>query len=133
MVPAEWSLLRNSKRCVVCDREATIFEGGWGWCSEDCHQWLPAQAVEAEARWGTWFKKLLTQWRQLNVRTIERLTALNKDTIRWLLWQHLGWGDDDREPNQWLRCNEPLVPNPCIPCVKEILQRIEAAEQWGSR
>lgn len=132
-VPAEWSLLRNSKRCVVCGREATIFEDGWGWCSEDCQQWLPAAAVEAEFKWGTWFKKLLTQWRQLNIRTIERLTGLNKDTIRWLLWQHLGWGDDESEPNQWLRCDEPLVPNPSIPCVKEILKRIDAAEQWGTR
>lgn len=130
-VPAEWSLLRNSKRCVVCNAEATIFEEGWGWCSDDCYQWLPPAAVEAEARWGTWFRKLLTQWRQLNVRTIERLTGLGKDTIRWLLWQHLGWGDDENEPNRWLRCDEPLVPNPRIPPVKEILRRIEAAEQWG--
>jgi hypothetical protein len=129
-VPAEWSLLRNSKHCVVCNKPAEIYENGWGWCSEDCAQWLPPAAVEAEARWGTWFRKLLTQWRQLNVRTIERLTGLNKDTIRWLLWQHLGWGDGT-ESNQWLRCNEPLVPNPRIPCVKEILRRIDAAEQWG--
>jgi len=170
-VPAEWSLLKNSKRCVVCNRSLVkeeaeveeadetedptdveevvepveeteedaeteeiepIFELGWGWCSEKCYQWLPPAAVEAEARWGIWFKKLLTQWRQLNVRTIERLTGLKQDTIRWLLWQHLGWGDDENEPNRWLRCNEPLVPNPRIPCVKEILRRIEAAEQWGN-
>jgi hypothetical protein len=173
-VPAEWSLLRNSKRCVVCNRplevqrepveaeegleleedpeppveeevsveevseeeeisiEQPIFEQGWGWCSERCHQWLPTAAVEAEARWGTWFKKLLSQWRQLNVKTIERLTGLNKDTIRWLLWQHLGW-ENSQETNQWIRCEQPLVPNPRIPCVKEIVQRIDAAEQWGKR
>jgi hypothetical protein len=132
-VPAEWSLLRNSKRCVVCDKPAEIYENGWGWCGDDCYQWLPPAAVEAEARWGTWFRKLLTQWRQLTVRTIERLTGLNKDTIRWMLWQHLGWGDGEDEPNRWLRCDEPLVPNPRIPCVKEILRRVEAAEQWGKR
>lgn len=166
-VPAEWSLLRNSKRCVVCnrplaepepeveeadpeellepeeeeqplepeeteDKPQPIFERGWGWCSEQCYQWLPPAAVEAEARWGTWFKKLLSQWRQLNVKTIERLTGLNKDTIRWMLWQHLGWGDGT-EPNQWLKCEQPLVPNPRLPRVKEILQRIEAADQWGKR
>jgi len=179
-VPAEWSLLKNSKRCVVCNRSLVkaseeaeaggeeaeadevadeveteipadeveteveveadadevaiepIFERGWGWCSEKCYQWLPPAAVEAEARWGTWFKKLLSQWRQLNVKTIERLTGLNKDTIRWLLWQHLGW-ENSQESNRWIRCEQPLVPNPRLPCVKEILERIEAAQQWGTK
>lgn len=137
-VPAEWSLLRNSKRCVVCNKPLTpdgeekpIFELGWGWCSETCYQWLPPAAAEAEARWGTWFKKLLAQWRQLNVKTIERLTGLDKDTIRWLLWQHLGWCDC-QESNRWTKCDAPLVPNPSVPCVKEILRRIDAAEQWGN-
>lgn len=131
-VPAEWSLLRNSRRCVVCDQAATQFEAGWGWCSEDCYQWLPPAAAEAEARWGTWFRKLLAQWRQLNLRTIERLTGLKRDTVRWLLWQHLGWEDNGPETKRWLRHSHPLVPNPKIPRVKEIVRRIAAAEQWGS-
>jgi hypothetical protein len=130
-VPAEWSLLRNSKRCVVCNQVATRFESGWGWCSEDCYQWLPPEAAEAEARWGTWFRKLLMQWHQLNLRTIERLTGIKRDTVRWLLWQHLGWEDNSPETKRWLRHSEPLVPNPKIPRVKEIVRRISAAKKWG--
>jgi len=130
-VPAEWSLLRNSKSCVVCNKPAEIFENGWGWCSENCYQWLPPAAVEAESRWGTWFRKLLTQWRQLTVKTIERLTGLNRDMIRWLLWQHLGWDHCKDENNELLQSEAPLVPNPRIPPVAEILRRIETAEQWS--
>jgi len=143
-VPAEWSLLRNSKRCIVCnacliqqqedeEKEDPIFEQGWGWCSQTCYQWLPPAAVEAEARWGTWFRKLLGQWKQLNVKTVERLTGLNRETVRWLLWQHLGWDADTRaDHNHWVKQDQPLVPNPKIPRVKEIMRRIEAADQWGS-
>lgn len=128
-VPAQWSLLRNAKCCVVCNREATIFDQGWGWCSDDCYRWLPPAAVEAEARWGTWFRRLLAQWRNLNLKTIERLTGLNRETVRWLLWQHLGWQDESFD--EFSQRGEPLVRNPRIPKVTEILKRVEAADKWG--
>lgn len=127
-VSAQWSLLRNARSCVVCNREAIIFDKGWAWCSEDCKKWLPPEAVEAEAKWGTWFRRLLAQWRNLNLRTIERLTGLSRETVRWLLWQHLGWLDESFD--EFSKRAEPLVRNPRIPQVSEILKRVEAAERW---
>jgi hypothetical protein len=126
--PPQWTLLRNSGRCVVCDREIVIMENGWGWCSDDCYQWLPPAAVEAEARWGVAFHTLLDRWKKLNLRTLERMLGLDRQTLRWLIWQHLGFMEEN--PSHWRKQEEELVTNPKIPSPKQLLERITTAQGW---
>jgi len=130
-IPPQWSLLRNSGRCVVCDREAVISENGWGWCSDECYQWLPPPAVESESRWGVPFSVLLDRWKSLNLRTLEKMLGLDRQTLRWLIWQHLGHMGE--KPTRWLRQEEALVNNPKIPSADQLIERLNAARFWREK
>jgi len=125
----ELTRVPNSRRCVVCNRKALLFEGPWGWCSKGCKDWLPKEAVDAEQRWGQQWRKLLAQWGGRRPHVISQLTGLPLPTVRWLQWQHTGRCSVNH-PRRWLKCEESLVPNPKVPTAQQLHRRLQLSKRW---
>jgi hypothetical protein len=132
-VSAQWSLLHTDARCVVCGRQAIIQERGWGWCSDACYCWLPPSAAEVEAQWGIWFREILGFWKKISPKLLEKVMGLNREIIRWMLWQHVGYDPEVQNAKKWVKRRQPpFLPNPKIPKVDELTERINQSENWGN-
>jgi hypothetical protein len=129
-VSAQWSLIKTEAYCVVCGRQAVIKEKGWGWCSDNCYRWLPPSAADTEAQWGVWFREVLEHWKNVSPKILERVTGLNRGMIRWMIWQHLGYDPETQDTKRWVKRKQPLLPNPKIPKVEELIERLTVSDSW---
>ena len=95
-LPRKYTLLRNHHRCIACRRAATMWVDGWGYCSQDCLDWLPPLLASLEATYGLPIPSVLA-----SSRVIRRLRQRQHD----LAWQYAGIylaaGTWRRTPSPW--------------------------------